>query len=77
MDNFLPFSSNLKLSSANSFSLEESKICHLLMGLIMDNFLKNCLERVEEFEADILVFFLFTKGFFHRVIECQDCVVKS
>ena len=26
----LPFSSNLKLSSANSLSLEESKICHLL-----------------------------------------------
>ena len=24
---FLPFSTNLKLSSANSFSLEESKIC--------------------------------------------------
>ena len=27
MDNFLPFSSKLKLSSANSFSLEKSKIC--------------------------------------------------
>ena len=32
LDNFLPFSSNLKLSSANSFSLEESKICRLVMG---------------------------------------------
>ena len=32
LDNFLPFSSYLKLSSANSFSLEESKICHLVMG---------------------------------------------
>ena len=32
LDNFLPFSSNLKLSSANSFSLEESKICHLGKG---------------------------------------------
>ena len=31
LDNFLPFSSNFKLSSANSFSLEESKICHLVM----------------------------------------------
>ena len=30
--NFLPFSSNLKLSSANSFSLEESKICRLVIG---------------------------------------------
>ena len=26
LDNFLPFSSNLNMSSANSFSLEESKI---------------------------------------------------
>ena len=33
LDNFQPFSSNLKLSSANSFSLEESKICGLVMGL--------------------------------------------
>ena len=32
LNNFPPFSSNLKLSSANSFSLEESKICHLVMG---------------------------------------------
>ena len=28
----LPFSSNLKLSSANSFNLEESKICRLGKG---------------------------------------------
>ena len=37
LDNFLPFSSNLKLSSANSFSLEESKIwervnCQLIVA---------------------------------------------
>ena len=32
LDNFLLFSSNLKLLSANSFSLEESKICRLVMG---------------------------------------------
>ena len=32
LDNFMPFSSNLKLSSANSFSLEESKIWRLVMG---------------------------------------------
>ena len=31
-DNFLSFSSNVKLSSANSFSLEEFKICRLVMG---------------------------------------------
>ena len=31
-DNFLPFSSNLKLWSANAFSLEESKIFHLGKG---------------------------------------------
>ena len=30
--NFLPFSSNLKLSSANSFSLEKSVICRLGKG---------------------------------------------
>ena len=29
LKNFLPFSPNIKLSSANSFSLEESKICRL------------------------------------------------
>ena len=32
LDNFLPFSSNLKLLSANSFILEEPKICRLVMG---------------------------------------------
>ena len=32
LPNFLPFSSDLKMSSANSFSLEESKICRLEMG---------------------------------------------
>ena len=32
LDNSLSFSSNLKLSSANSLSLEESKICRLVMG---------------------------------------------
>ena len=31
-DNFLPFSFNLKLSSANTFNLEESKICRLGKG---------------------------------------------
>ena len=32
LDNFLPFSSYSKLWSANFFSLEESKICHVVMG---------------------------------------------
>ena len=32
LENFLPFSSNLKLSSANSFSLTGSKIFHLGKG---------------------------------------------
>ena len=32
LENFLPFSSNLKLSSAESFRLEESKICRLGEG---------------------------------------------
>ena len=29
LEKFLSFSTNVKLSSANSFSLKESKICHL------------------------------------------------
>ena len=33
LENFLPFSSKSKLSSLDSFSLEESKICHLGKGL--------------------------------------------
>ena len=33
LENFLQFSSYLKLSSANSFSLEESKLWHLRKGL--------------------------------------------
>ena len=32
LDHFLQFTSNLKLLSADSFSLEESKICHLRKG---------------------------------------------
>ena len=32
LENYLPFSSNLKMSSANYFSLEESKICCLGKG---------------------------------------------
>ena len=32
LENFLPFSSNLKMLSANSLSLEESKICSLGEG---------------------------------------------
>ena len=31
LENFLPFSSNLKLSSANSFSLEACQFCHLVV----------------------------------------------
>ena len=30
LQDFLPISSNLKILSANSFSLEESKICRLV-----------------------------------------------
>ena len=32
LDNFLPFSSNIELSSAKSFNLEEPKICRLVMS---------------------------------------------
>ena len=34
LENFLPFSSDLKLSSANTFSSEESKTCRLGKGYI-------------------------------------------
>ena len=34
LENFPPFLSNLKMSSANSFSLEESKICRLGKGFM-------------------------------------------
>ena len=34
-ENFLPYASNLKLSSANFSSLEESKICHFVKELIL------------------------------------------
>ena len=43
LENFLPFSSNLKLSSANSISLEESKICHL--GKELSSTLHNILSK--------------------------------
>ena len=38
LDNFLPFSSNLKLSSAKPFNSEESKICHLVMGQVLPSY---------------------------------------
>ena len=37
-ENFLPFSSNLKLSFANSFNLEGSEICRLGEGQCSDYF---------------------------------------
>ena len=32
LENFLVFSSNLKLSSADCFNLDQSKICRMVMG---------------------------------------------
>ena len=46
LDNLLPFSSNLKLSSANSLSLEESKICHLVMGELLVYNSKTCASEI-------------------------------
>ena len=49
LEKFLPFSSNLKLFSANSSSLEESKVCHLGKGydiyMIPKKFFENDAER--------------------------------
>ena len=41
LENFLSFLSNLKLSSANSYNLEESKICRLGKGYQVSTILKN------------------------------------
>ena len=45
LENFLFFSSNLKLSSSNSFSLEESKICHFGNNLEVKGIEEHFLER--------------------------------
>ena len=41
LENFLPLSSNAKLSNAKSFSLEESKICRLGKGFILSPMTKS------------------------------------
>ena len=60
LDNFMPFSSNLKLSSANSFGMEESKICCLGKGL------KHGMEMVKMLVS--AVFLMFSKVFYLRVL---------
>ena len=49
-ENFLPFSSNLKLSSPNFFSLEASEICHLGNGS------QKCLEKKQMMVNSIISF---------------------
>ena len=65
LDNFLSFSSNLKLSSANSFSFEESKICRLVNGQV------NILH-AKEAEYPLIQLFVTQSGFsgFSEVIPC-------
>ena len=62
LENFLPFSSSLKVSSANSFSLEESKICRFGVKGLMHLYIisikvslssSRMLIRVEIFAFDI------------------------
>ena len=43
LENYLPFSSNFKLSSANSFRLEESKIWYIVWERVNSEPLLNCL----------------------------------
>ena len=43
---FLSFSSNMKLSSANSFNLEESKICRLGKGQRLNYIWSDCSENL-------------------------------
>ena len=61
LENFLPFSSNSKLSPANSFSLKES----------IQMLLKWCFLSFSAFPT------IFSKGFYPKVVKSQDCVVKS
>ena len=48
----------------NSFPHQKMQILQFILNLrvhvtkIMDNFIKNCLERMKEFQTDILVFFI-------------------
>ena len=78
LDNFLTFLSNLKLSSANSFSLEESKICHLVMGkdsskgVIIGS--DSVLEKKEMVITRIISFFHYVLQLFQRQFHHQHVV---
>ena len=65
-DTFLQFSSNLKLSSANSLSLEESKICHLVMGsgikTLCDNYVLLTISRL----GNIISIFSWSQYLIHK-----------
>ena len=55
LEKFLPFSSNLKLSSANSFSLEESKICLLQLFTERQHFRLAQIKSILKMTGKILV----------------------
>ena len=64
-ENFLPFSLNLKLSSANSYTLDGSKICCLGKGYF---FVVCWLPAMSPFPT------IFYKGFSLTGFKCHDCV---
>ena len=61
---FLPFSSNLKLLSANSFSLEESKNLMFGKGLTLRLVQTGCIFRRQR-RCDLIVKIYFGKGIKH------------
>ena len=67
LENFLPFSSNLKLLSVHSFSLEKSKICNVYLKPVVQMMALVC-EKVEnsvgkEENAGCQCFLLFPRCF--------------
>ena len=82
LENVLPFSSNFKLSSANSLGLEESNICRLGKGQPNDKILhQSKLKALEDNrnKCDLNIEFLtmFSKCLFFSIVKTEDCVAKG
>ena len=82
LNNLPPFSSNLELSSANSFGLEEFEICRLMveqmMNFVFDK-IENVLGKGETAQVTSISPFstLFSKTFFLTVVKSWDYVGKT
>ena len=75
LENFLPFSSNLKLSSANSSSLWESKICRLEKG--QSNTSTTELRRIFRNRAERYWFYTGKPCCMEGAISCNTRLLKS